>query len=214
MNMQSRAAAAIIGIAAAVLLLGNGRDPWLWLYALSIAGVLLWMVGQLDEDLLRERFRPPSAGADPLAVRLIRLVALAHLVVGLADSRAGWTSVPAPLRAAGVLGFVFCAVLIARAMRANRFFSAVVRIQRDRGHTVVDSGPYGVIRHPGYAAMSVLVPMSGLALGSWIATAVACVYSALILRRAAFEDRYLRGHLEGYPEYAGRVRYRVMPGVW
>jgi protein-S-isoprenylcysteine O-methyltransferase Ste14 len=214
MNMRVRVVGFVAGMAGAILLLGNGRDPWLWLYALSFAGVMLWMVGRLDEDLLRERLRPPSAGADPLAVRLIRLVALAHLAIGLVDSRAGWTSVPAPLRGAGVLGFAFCAVLITRAMRANRFFSAVVRIQRDRGHTVVDTGPYGVVRHPGYAAMILLVPMSGLALGSWIAAGVACVYSALILRRVAFEDRYLRGHLEGYTEYADRVRYRVMPGVW
>ena len=104
--------------------------------------------------------------------------------------------------------------LVFRAMMVNRFFSAVIRIQKDRGHHVIDQGVYGVIRHPGYAGMIPSMPFSGLALGSWLGFAIGFVYAALMLRRVLFEDGYLRAHLEGYQEYATRVRYRLIPGVW
>ena len=82
--------------------------------------------------------------------------------------------------------FVFAAsiALAARAMASNRFFSVAVRVQTDRGHRVVSEGPYALIRHPGYLAMSVAAPASALALGSWWALAPALAYSALIVRRA------------------------------
>jgi len=104
--------------------------------------------------------------------------------------------------------------VVFRAMMANRFFSAVIRIQSDRGHRVIDQGVYAVVRHPGYAGMIPSMPFSGLALGSWWGFAIGLVYSALMLRRVLFEDAYLRSHLEGYQEYTTRVPYRLIPGVW
>lgn len=198
----------------AVLVFGNRHDPWLLTYVAAFAGVLLFALLGMDEDLARERFNPPSHGADRLSLRAIRLVALGHLVLGIADNRYGWSHVPDALRAVGIVGFVACFAVIAGAARTNRFFSSVVRIQTDRGHRVVDSGPYAVIRHPGYAAMLPVMQFSALALGSWYAVAAAFPYSALILRRLLFEDRYLKANLEGYAAYAGRVRYRLVPFVW
>ncbi len=199
---------------AGVLLLGNGRDPWLWGYVAAFAAVGLYAISSMDEDLVRERFSPPSPGADRVSLRFVRLVALAHLVIAVADSRFGWSHVPDALRATGLLGFVACFFTIARAARANRFFSSVVRIQTDRGHRVVDTGPYATIRHPGYAGMLPLVQFSALAMGSWLAFGAAFTYSALILKRVLFEDRYLQQNLDGYAAYAGRVPYRLIPGVW
>jgi protein-S-isoprenylcysteine O-methyltransferase Ste14 len=109
---------------------------------------------------------------------------------------------------------VIGALFIDQAMRANRFFSSVVRVQKERGHRVIDGGPYGTIRHPGYLGMIVSVPCSGLALGSWLAFALGVVYAALILRRVFFEDAFLRGNLEGYADYTRRVPYRLIPGGW
>ena len=100
------------------------------------------------------------------------------------------------------------------AWSSNRFFSSVVRIQKERGHRVVDTGPYARVRHPGYAGMILMAPFSGLALGSWISVAIALVYSALILRRVVFEDTFLRQNLEGYDAYTRRVRYRLVPGIF
>jgi protein-S-isoprenylcysteine O-methyltransferase Ste14 len=107
----------------------------------------------------------------------------------------------------------FAALLIA-AMRTNRFFSAVVRIQQERGHQVISSGPYSLIRHPGYAGMITAIPFSALALGSWLGVALAVAYAALIVRRVVFEDAFLQRNLPGYRDYATRVRYRLIPGAW
>lgn len=214
MKYMARWALAMLILGSVVLLLGNGRDPWLWAYVVAFGAVGLYAMFGMDEDLVRERFSPPSAGADRLSLRFVRLVALAHLLIGVADSRFGWSHVPTPLRAIGLLGFIACFYTIARAARANRFFSSVVRIQSDRGHRVVDTGPYARIRHPGYAGMLPLVQFSALAMGSWFAFAAAFTYSALILKRVLFEDQYLQHNLEGYSAYTGRVRYRLIPGVW
>jgi len=79
---------------------------------------------------------------------------------------------------------------------------------------VIDSGPYSVVRHPGYVGMIIGVPLSALAIGSWIGLVVAVAYSALIMRRVWFEDGYLQKNLSGYTAYTQRVRYRLIPGVW
>lgn len=214
MKRMLRGGAATLMMGAAVLLGGNARDPWLWAYVATFAVVGLFAIGAMDDDLVRERFSPPDPGADRLSLRFVRLTALLHVVVGILDSRFGWTHVPAPLRAVGLMGFAACFLLILRAALANKFFSSVVRIQSERGHRVVDTGPYRTIRHPGYAAMLPVAQFSALALGSWLAFLAAFAYSALVLKRVRFEDRFLHQHLSGYTAYADRVRYRLIPHVW
>lgn len=194
---------------------GTLRDPWLWTYVAVAASLTLWPVLAISDDLARERFTPPSPGADRLSLRAVRLIALAHVLIGALDSgRLHLAPVPAGVRALALAGMAVSFWMVYRAMIENRFFSAVVRIQRERGHHVIDSGPYALVRHPGYAGMIAGVAFSGLALGSWISFGVALVYSVLILRRALFEDEYLRTNLDGYSEYAGRVRYRLLPGAF
>ena len=201
-------------IATFLLGVGNGDDPWLWAYVATFGLIGAYAISSMDDDLAKERFNPPSKGADRLALRWVRLIAAAHLVAAILDSRFGWTSVPWPLRAVGLVVFGLAFLLIVRSMLANRFFSAVVRIQDDRGHRVVDTGPYSIVRHPGYAGMILFAPFSGLALGSWISVVVALMYSALVLRRVRFEDRFLRENLPGYEAYTTRVPYRLMPRLW
>ena len=103
---------------------------------------------------------------------------------------------------------------ICRAVAVNRFFSAVVRIQRDRGHTVVDGGPYRFVRHPGYAGSVLNTLAVPFALGALLALLPAGLVVALIIWRTALEDRTLRAELDGYAEYATRVRSRLLPRVW
>jgi protein-S-isoprenylcysteine O-methyltransferase Ste14 len=194
---------------------GRWQDPWLWSYVLVFAAAGLYPTLALDDDLARERFSPPEPGADRVPLLAIRLLALAHLIVGALDSgRWHVGEVPESVRFLGLAGMAISMMFVFRAMMTNRFFSAVVRIQRDRGHRVVDQGLYGVIRHPGYAGMIPAMACSGLALGSWLAFGIGLVYAAWVLRRVLFEDAYLREHLEGYGDYAARVRYRLIPGVW
>ncbi len=205
-------------LVAGVLTLGlNGHwlDPWVWTWLLVWSGCFAYAVGSISDDLARERFAPPEKGADRVALHFIRLVSLGHIVIGALDGgRWHLAPVATPLRAAGLAGMAFFGAMVFRAMIANRFFSAVVRVQRDRGHHVVDLGPYARVRHPGYLGMMLSVPCSGLVLGSWLAVGMGLVYSAMMLRRVIFEDAFLRANLEGYADYRIRVPYRLVPGLW
>jgi protein-S-isoprenylcysteine O-methyltransferase Ste14 len=100
------------------------------------------------------------------------------------------------------------------AMAVNRFFSSVIRIQTDRGHHLITTGPYRYVRHPAYAVCIFLFVGGGLALGSWLAALLGLAMTAMIVRRTALEDRTLREQLEGYAAYAEKVRYRLLSGVW
>jgi protein-S-isoprenylcysteine O-methyltransferase Ste14 len=108
------------------------------------------------------------------------------------------------------LGYAFAAW----ALIENRFFSSVVRIQADRGHVVCDSGPYRMVRHPGYAGS--IPPLVGmvLALSSMWTLIPAAVALIIAVIRTALEDRTLQDELPGYRDYAGRVRYRLIPGIY
>ena len=114
------------------------------------------------------------------------------------------------LRFTAALGYAFAVW----ALVENRFFSSMVRIQTDRGHVVCDSGPYRIVRHPGYVGSMVHMAGSCLALGSWWALIVAASVAAVMVVRTDLEDRALQAELEGYTEYARHVRYRLLPWIW
>jgi protein-S-isoprenylcysteine O-methyltransferase Ste14 len=194
---------------------GRWTDPWLLIYLAIWFSLAVYGIASIGDDLARERFSPPEPGADRVYLRFIRLTAIGHVVIGALDvGRWHLFPIDPSLRIAGLVGVALFGALVFQAMITNRFFSAVVRIQSDRGHKVIDQGPYGLIRHPGYAGMILSIPCSGLALGSWLSFGLALIYSALMLRRVVFEDAFLRANLEGYAEYRSRVRYRLVPGVW
>ena len=202
---------------AAVLcgLTGRYQDPWLWGFIATLAAGR-----SLPGPLARRRTSrrnvsiPPEQGADRLYLGGVRIMALALIVVSCLDVRWQISSVPDGVRLLGIVGVATSIGLFFHAMMANRFFSAVIRIQKDRGHHVIDQGPYAIVRHPGYAGMLPSMAFSGLALGSWLGFAIGVGCSLLMLRRVFFEDAFLKAHLEGYREYATRVRYRLIPGVW
>src|SRR5215204_3743785 len=205
----------IAALAALLALLEGGFDRWLAAYCAVWATFGLYGMVSIDDDLARERFRPPEPGADRMPLRAIRLIALAHVIVGALDAgRWHLTTVSPPVRGAALAGMLIGGLLIIQSMRANRFFSSVIRVQTERGHRVIDSGPYGTIRHPGYLGMIISVMGSGLVLGSWLGFALAALYSALILRRVFFEDAFLKVNLAGYADYSRRGPYRLIPGGW
>jgi protein-S-isoprenylcysteine O-methyltransferase Ste14 len=187
-----------------------------WIYLAILAVVMIISFAALDPDLLRERMRP-GGKKSPLSLRLFSLVLFLHwIVAGLDRGRFHWSDdVPGWLQ--GICLFTVAAgyALALWAMRVNRYFSSVIRIQTDRGQHVVTTGPYSFVRHPGYVAGILIIVTSGPALGSWFAAALLVILSLpFLLYRAIMEDRILQVELAGYSDYAARVRWRLVPGIW
>ncbi len=136
-------------------------------------------------------------------------------IAGLDRGRFHWSdTVTISLQFVALALFAAGWAVIVWAMHVNRFFSSVARIQHERGHYVVTSGPYRWLRHPGYSGAIVAALTSGVALGSWLSGAVGALGVPLVLWRTVAEDRLLRAELSGYEDYAQRVPYRLVPGLW
>jgi protein-S-isoprenylcysteine O-methyltransferase Ste14 len=211
-------AAALVLCAGAALFASAGSFAIVafWVYLAILVAVFVAAFAMLDHGLLQERMRP-GGRPTPLGLRLLNVVLLLHWVIaGLDRGRLHWTdTVPAWLQALGLLLVAVGYVLVFWAMLVNRFFSSVIRIQSDRGQSVVTGGPYAFVRHPGYSAGFVIIGASGVGLGSWLAAAfLAAVVLAFLVYRVRNEDRVLQSQLDGYADYARRVPWRLVPGIW
>lgn len=113
-----------------------------------------------------------------------------------------------------LVGYAAALGVLFWAMHANPFYSSVVRVQTERGHYAVAAGPYRFVRHPGYAATLFAMLSGGAALGSWLAMLPILGFFGLFVRRTVLEDRLLQQELEGYAEYAQKVRYRLVMGLF
>ena len=139
---------------------------------------------------------------------------LVPAVAGLDVGRYRWSSLGVIYALLGLIVMAASSILINWAMIENPYFEPTVRIQEDRGHRVVSTGPYGVVRHPGYLSGILWMSSIPLIVGSLYTFAPVALYSALMILRTHLEDRTLHEELTGYPEYAKKVRYRLIPGVW
>lgn len=195
----------------------NWWNAWVLLALNLCASVTSIVLLGRDSELLAER-RNARAGKswDKLMVFIVVLLGpVATWVTAGLDARFHWSQeMDVRAVAAGIVVAVLGAALVAWAMRTNRFFSAVVRIQKDRGHRVVSSGPYRFVRHPGYTGMAAFTLVTPLILNSRCAFVPAAATAAAMVLRTVLEDRTLRKELDGYVEYARRVRYRLVPIVW
>jgi protein-S-isoprenylcysteine O-methyltransferase Ste14 len=194
-----------------------------WVFALLIlaAGILsrIW-TERRHPGLLVERAGSHSAqDVKPWDKVLAPLMAVSLsfplvIVAGL-DHRFGWTAAfPFWLSILGLALITLGYFLASWALVENRFFSGTVRIQTERGHVVCDSGPYRIVRHPGYAGNILSLPGIVLALGSLWTIIPAVLALIIAVTRTALEDRTLQEELPGYREYARRVRYRLFPGIY
>jgi protein-S-isoprenylcysteine O-methyltransferase Ste14 len=180
-----------------------------------IAGVLIF---RDRPELIQERTKPGPGTVwwDKVFYGFYLSFFLGILVVGCLDSgRYHWTG---PLSAgwilAGACMHVLSHMLVIWAMYVNDYFSSTVRIQKDRGHEVVTSGPYRIVRHPGYVAAILMAFSLALLLGSWYALLPAAGVMISIVVRTALEDRKLGRELHGYQQYRAQTRFRLLPGVW
>jgi protein-S-isoprenylcysteine O-methyltransferase Ste14 len=136
------------------------------------------------------------------------------IVAGL-DFRNSWSSgIGMAGQIVALLSVIAGYALVVWATGVNAFFSQVVRIQAERGHTVISNGPYQYVRHPPYVGMILVMLASPIMLGSWWALIPGAFSAVLMIIRTSLEDRTLQAELPGYIEYAQRVRYRLVPGVW
>ncbi len=209
-------------ILAAVLFISSGRLDWgmAWAYVgvsaldIGISTLVLWY---RNPALMVERSRVQegAAGWDRTLVGLYGLMGMVALLVCGLDERWGWSqAVPPALQWVALGLFALGAALASWAMLTNTFFATTVRIQHERGHTVVSHGPYRYLRHPGYSGWMMCNLVAPLILDSLWALIPAALTAGFLLMRTAFEDRTLCAELEDYPAYARRVRYRLLPGVW
>ena len=136
------------------------------------------------------------------------------VVADLDDWHFHWFPVPWWVCVSGYV-LVFVGTGIATwAEAVNKFFERTVRIQTERGHKVIDTGPYTIMRHPGYVSGFFTFPGMALSLGSLWALIPACIAILVLILRAQWEDQTLQVELPGYKEYTERVRYKLIPGVW
>ncbi len=140
------------------------------------------------------------------------LMFLAGFVVAGLDYRFGWSNIPWPVTIIASVLFLIAYGLYAEVMRENAYLSRTVKVEE--GQTVVDTGLYGIVRHPMYMATILLFLMMPLVLGSWYALIVFCIYPAIIIVRLKDEEKLLTKELAGYTEYKQKVKYRIIPFIW
>ncbi|MCJ7823394.1 MAG: isoprenylcysteine carboxylmethyltransferase family protein, partial [Anaerolineales bacterium] len=193
-----------------------------WYYAISVSATLLsrLLALRVSPDLLVERGSSTSAANikswDRILSSMVGLVVpvVMLFVIGL-DHRFSWSPpLPAWVAPSSLIVLVLGYLLSTWAFLVNRFFSSVVRIQSERGHTVIMDGPYRWLRHPGYLGGLFAIIATPLMLGSLWAFIPCAIYIVLLVTRTALEDRTLQEELPGYREYAQQTRYRLLPGVW
>lgn len=201
---------------------GTVRWPAAWAYLILLLAGALWitlLLARRDPALLAERLKSPLQKGQPFWDKIWILHMMVAwcgwlVLMGLDAVRFRWSVMPVWLQCVGAAMIVLSFWMIGRVFRENPFLLTVVRIQTERGHRVVSTGPYAMVRHPLYATMLIYLPASALLLGSWDGLAASVAFLGGIVFRTAMEDRELRRGLAGYTEYAARVRYRLIPFVW
>jgi len=203
------------------LLVAGRIDYWQgWVYnILNMIILAVTMIVLADKpDLIEERLKPGRGMKkwDKVYFAVTTPLYLAALIVSAIDAgRYGWPPrVPTAVVILGTVLYVLGQSLFLWAKSVNRFFSAVVRIQTDRGQTVCKDGPYRWVRHPGYVCGMLFGLSMPLVLGSYWGMIPAAVGNAGLIIRTGLEDRLLRKELPGYEEYTREVRYRLIPGIW
>ena len=208
---------------AASLLLSAGTLFWwqAWVYLVTAAAILVLdyvVLVPISPDLLgeRSRYQKGAKAWDQLLSRLMATIGpVVILIVSGLDYRNSWSNGFPGWIVVIAMEFVLLGGLLALwAMAANRFFVGMVRIQDERGHRVVKSGPYRYIRHPGYLGSIFYILFTPLALASYWAILPAVLTLGVILLRTYLEDKTLVEELAGYKEYTRQVCYRLIPAIW
>jgi protein-S-isoprenylcysteine O-methyltransferase Ste14 len=192
---------------------------WVFLAAMLVIGLgCAWWLAKSNPELLAERMRSPIQKSQPAAdQKMVFVLGFAFLswfvAMGL-DERFHPSRMPLALQSLGLVLLVLATALIMWVFHENSFAAAVVKVQSERGHHVISSGPYAFVRHPMYSGAVVFFAGSALLLGSWWGVAISPIFAVLFGIRTRIEENALMTGLPGYADYKARVRYRLVPGVW
>jgi len=213
-----------LAIMAALLFIPAGTLAWPagWVYLLEMGAssvIITTWLAKNNPALLAERMAPviqrdQKKWDKALMTALIALWCVWFVLMGLDAVRYGWSQVPFWARAVGALWIAIAMYVFFLTVRANSFAAPVVKIQKERGHKVVSDGPYAVVRHPMYSGALLLFFGTPLLLGSRWGLVVSPIITLFMGARAVMEERTLARELEGYADYANRVRYRLIPLIW
>jgi protein-S-isoprenylcysteine O-methyltransferase Ste14 len=220
----SRTVSGILGLAVFALAWFGmaGRVTWWQGWALLFTvviylSVLVWHLSKLNPDLVRERNRPADKAEawDRVVMGIYSVVLAVLLIVSALDGgRYRWSAVPLGVQMMGWILLVVSGVMVWHVMMTNAYLSSWARLQEDRGQVVIQEGAYRRIRHPMYLGIIAGYLGIPLLLSSWWAMIPSVVIAGLFVYRTYREDQMLIGGLAGYAEYAERVRYRLLPGIW
>lgn len=192
-------------------------NAWIYLslYFIYITIGVFWLKKH-NPGLLKERTnrKKISKSWDRIVIVFYLIFISSVIITSGLDFHFQWSNAPMWAVIAGFIGLIPAVVIISSAVRANAYLSDVVRIQEDRGHQVCTTGPYKYVRHPMYVGIIIMVFMLPLALGSFYALIPAALTTTTFIVRTALEDKTLKMELPGYPEYAQKTRYRLLPGIW
>ena len=187
---------------------GTIRWPAAWAYLIIFLVAAVWitlLLARHDPALLAERMKSPFQKGQPFWDKIFILPMMIAwcgwlVLMGLDAVRFRWSVMPVWLQCAGGALIVLFFWMVGRVFRENPFLTAVVRIQTERGHRVISTGPYATVRHPLYAAMLIYLPANALLLGSWYGFAASFAFCGGLVFRTVMEDRELQRGLAGYTE--------------
>jgi len=214
----------ILAIQMMIFFVSAGRIDILRAWAFFGVTIVYFVLSNLvlyrfNPELVAQRLKRKREGSkswDEVLMRVNNLILILVVPVfsGLDIGRFQWSSLGLHYAVVGFALYIFSSVLINWAMVVNPFFEATVRIQKDRGHRVITTGPYRFVRHPGYLAGILWTLSIPLIMGSLLAFVPAGIYVLSTGIRTSLEDRTLLREMDGYSEYAGKVRYRLVPRIW
>jgi protein-S-isoprenylcysteine O-methyltransferase Ste14 len=195
-------------------------QAWLFILEFGVLGLASGIaIAGSDPELLRERMRSPVQRGQKswdraLMIPMFAIWMAQYVVAGLDAVRFHTSEMPVWLNVAGAIAIAFGFYAFHVVMQTNTFAAPVVRVQTERRHHVISTGPYAIVRHPMYAGAIPMVVGTPLLLGSWYALLCALAIMVILAIRIVFEEETLRKELDGYDAYAQRVRYRLLPGIW
>ena len=215
---------ALIKYVAGILLVGallfipagslKWRDGWIFMAALFvpmfIAGIIMYLKAP---DLLRRRLNAKEKEAQQKdVIGMSGLMFLAAFIVAGLNYRFNWIRFPEAVRIAGIVIFLLSYLMFAEVLRENEYLSRTIEVQE--GQKVVDTGLYGIVRHPMYSATVLLFLSMPLIMNSPISFGIMLLYIPLIVKRILNEEEVLEKGLQGYKEYKEKVKYRILPFIW